>query len=80
MKSVNLASNSSKNSEDASNSFCLFLLLYKPSRLSSLINQSWLKKLKKKETVSSKLVLHKHSLISHILEEEFRLLLFFIFF
>ena len=31
---------------------------------------------KKNEKVSSKLLLHEHLLISHILEEEFELLLF----
>ena len=75
MKLINLASNSSKNSEDASNSFCLFLFLCKPSWLSSLMNQSWSKNLKN-EKVSSKLLLHEYLLISHILEEEFELLLF----
>ena len=77
MKSVNFASNSSKNSEDTSNSFCLFLLLCKPNCLLSLISQSWLENSKKKkEKVSSKLLLHEQLLISHILEEEFELLLF----
>ena len=76
MKSVNLASNSSKNSEDASNSFCLFLLLCKPSSLLSLITQSWSENSKKKEKNSIKLLLHEQLLISHILEEEFELLLF----
>ena len=75
MKSVNLASNSSKNSKDASNSFCLFPLLCKPSCLPSLINQSWSKN-SKNEIVFSKLLLHEHLLISHILEDEFELLLF----
>ena len=71
MKSVNLASNSSKNSEDASNSFCLFLLLCK-TKLPFITNKPKLvKKLKKNEEVSSKLLLHEHLLISHILEEEF---------
>ena len=45
-----LASNSSKNSEDASNSFCLFQLLCKPSCLSSLINQSWSKNSKNEKS------------------------------
>ena len=76
MKSVNFASNSSKNSEDTSNSFCLFLLLCKPNCLLSLISQSWSENSKKKEKVSSKLLLHEQLLISHILEEEFELLLF----
>ena len=75
MKSINLASDSSKNIKDASNSFCLLLLLCQPSCLSSLINQSWSKN-SKNETVFSKLLLREHLLISHILENEFELLLF----
>ena len=76
MKSVNLASNSSKNNKDGSNSFCLFLLLCKQSCISSLITKVG-QKPQNNETVVSKLLLHKHLVISHILEDKFNYSYFF---
>ena len=55
----------------------LFASVVMQTKLPFITNKPKLvKKTQKNEIVSSKLLLHEHLVISHILEEEFELLLF----